>query len=208
MAEHNEQQMQCRGEPGGRSERLGTRLQGRYREGLSYQEAEQLCLRMYYNFESTESGPDLERPQERLKNNARERNLTQAIRRIRVRLLGNQRRPLPPNYPLADTCLKRSPAAVVESWRVTTTSASAVVRWRASRAIYRSNCAASAQISLARFCRPPPGCYAPRTSRTLWVLPSSTSGMRVWEPEGSVSPFSCARAMPRLTPRGLSIRIS
>ena len=158
MAEHNEQQMQCRGEPGGRSERLGTRLQGRYREGLSYQEAEQLCLRMYYNFESTESGPDLERPQERLKNNARERNLTQAIRRIRVRLLGNQRRPLPPNYPLADTCLKRSPAAVVESWRVTTTSASAVVRWRASRAIYRSNCAASAQISLARFCRPPPGC--------------------------------------------------
>jgi len=53
VAEHNEHQMQCRGEPGGRSERLGTRLQGRYREGLSYQEAEQLCLRMYYNFEST-----------------------------------------------------------------------------------------------------------------------------------------------------------
>src|SRR5260370_38396489 len=48
---------------------------------------------------------------------------------------------------------------------------------------------------------------SPRTSRTLWVLPSSTSVIRVcsWL---SVLPSHSAWSIPWLTPRGLSIRIS
>jgi hypothetical protein len=51
MDEHNEHQNQDRGEPGGTSAWLGAWLQGNYREGFSYDDAEQLCLRMYYRFD-------------------------------------------------------------------------------------------------------------------------------------------------------------